>query len=109
MGAHIDTDTPGRAAGRGVESSSAIAAPPSANWSTGIRSGPSSKPAQRLWIDSSDTAGQVRVTQLVNERTLRRHIATGDITGYRLGRIYRIDLNELDQWLKPIPTGRTPR
>jgi excisionase family DNA binding protein len=43
-----------------------------------------------------------------NERTLRRHIATGDITGYRLGRVYRVDLNELDEWLKPIPTGRTP-
>lgn len=39
-----------------------------------------------------------------NERTLRRHIASGELTGYRLGRVYRIDLNELDAWLKPIPT-----
>jgi excisionase family DNA binding protein len=39
-----------------------------------------------------------------NERTLRRHIAAGDLTGYRLGRVIRIDLNELDAWLTPIPT-----
>jgi hypothetical protein len=45
---------------RTSRSSSATAAPPSPNWSTGIRSGPSSKPAQRSWIDSSDTAAQVR-------------------------------------------------
>jgi excisionase family DNA binding protein len=36
-----------------------------------------------------------------NERTLRRHIADGKLTGYRLGRVYRIDLNELDAWLEP--------
>ncbi len=34
-----------------------------------------------------------------NERTLRRHIASGELTGYRLGRVYRVDLNELDAWL----------
>jgi excisionase family DNA binding protein len=39
-----------------------------------------------------------------NKRTLRRHIASGDLTGYRLGRVIRIDLNELDAWLAPIPT-----
>ena len=39
-----------------------------------------------------------------NERTLRRHIASGDLTGYRLGRLIRIDLNELDEWLAPIST-----
>jgi excisionase family DNA binding protein len=39
-----------------------------------------------------------------NERTLRRHIATGELTGYRLGRVIRIYLNELDAWLAPIPT-----
>jgi excisionase family DNA binding protein len=41
-----------------------------------------------------------------NERTIRRHIASGDITGYRLGRVYRVDLNELDAWLTPIPTAK---
>jgi excisionase family DNA binding protein len=39
-----------------------------------------------------------------NERTLRRHIAAGELTGYRLGRVIRVDLNELDEWLTPIPT-----
>jgi excisionase family DNA binding protein len=39
-----------------------------------------------------------------NERTLRRHIASGELTGYRLGRVIRVDLNELDEWLRPIPT-----
>lgn len=34
-----------------------------------------------------------------NERTLRNHIAKGDLTGYKLGRVYRIDLNELDAWM----------
>jgi excisionase family DNA binding protein len=43
----------------------------------------------------------------VNERTIRRRIADGTIAGYRLGnRIIRVDLNELDQALQPIPTGR---
>jgi excisionase family DNA binding protein len=39
-----------------------------------------------------------------NERTLRRHIAKGELTGYRLGRVIRIDLNELDAWMAPVPT-----
>jgi excisionase family DNA binding protein len=36
-----------------------------------------------------------------NERTLRRVIADGEITGYRVGRVYRIDLNELDALMAP--------
>ena len=39
-----------------------------------------------------------------NERSLRRAIAEGHLTGYRLGRVYRIDLNELDAWMAPVPT-----
>lgn len=39
-----------------------------------------------------------------NERTIRRHIAKGELTGYRLGRVYRIDLNELDAWMASFPT-----
>jgi excisionase family DNA binding protein len=35
-----------------------------------------------------------------NEKTLRRAIAEGDLTGYRLKRDYRVDLNELDEWLE---------
>jgi hypothetical protein len=31
-------------------------------------------------------------------------MAAGELTGYRLGRDIRIDLNELDELLTPIPT-----
>jgi excisionase family DNA binding protein len=40
----------------------------------------------------------------VNERTIRRHISAGDLPAYRLGRLVRVDLDELDQALKPVPT-----
>lgn len=40
-------------------------------------------------------------------RTLRRRISSGDLTGYRMGRrIIRVDLNEVDALLNPIPTAR---
>lgn len=38
-------------------------------------------------------------------RTIRRSIAEGRLTGYRFGdRLIRVDLNELDALLRPIPT-----
>jgi excisionase family DNA binding protein len=41
----------------------------------------------------------------VNEKTVRRRIADGTLIGYRLGgRLLRVDLNEVDQALRPIPT-----
>jgi excisionase family DNA binding protein len=43
----------------------------------------------------------------VSERTLRRYIAQGKITGYRLGpRMIRVDLDEVEQLLKPIPAAK---
>jgi excisionase family DNA binding protein len=40
----------------------------------------------------------------VNIRTIRRQIADGRLTGYRLGdRLIRIDLDELDAAMRPIP------
>ena len=39
-------------------------------------------------------------------KTIRRLISNGQITGYRVGRVIRVDLNELDEALKPIPTTR---
>jgi excisionase family DNA binding protein len=37
--------------------------------------------------------------------TLRRRIADGTLTGYRLGpRLISVDLNEIDATLRPIPT-----
>lgn len=42
----------------------------------------------------------------VHPRTLRRRIADGSLTGYRLGpRVIRVDLNEIDQLLAPVPVG----
>lgn len=43
----------------------------------------------------------------VSEKTIRRRISAGELTGYRMGpRLLRVDLNELDALLKPIPTAR---
>lgn len=50
------------------------------------------------------TAAQVAAC---NPRTIRRRIADGTLTGYRLGpRLLRVDLNEVDEkLLRPIPTA----
>ena len=44
----------------------------------------------------------------VTDRTLRRWISDGLLTGYRLGRkTVRVDLNEVDEALcKPIPAAK---
>ena len=42
----------------------------------------------------------------VHPRTLRRRIADGALTGYRMGpRLIRVDLDELDALLRPIPAA----
>jgi len=42
----------------------------------------------------------------VNPKTIRRRIADGSLNGYRMGpRLIRVDLNELDAILRPIPTA----
>jgi excisionase family DNA binding protein len=42
-------------------------------------------------------------------RTIRRSIAAGKLTGYRFGnRLLRIDLNEVDSLLRPIPVVHMP-
>lgn len=39
-------------------------------------------------------------------KTLRRRISDGSLTGYRMGpRLVRVDLDELDAMLRPIPSG----
>ena len=41
----------------------------------------------------------------VADKTIRRYIAAGRLTGYRAGpRLIRVDLNELDAMLRVIPT-----
>jgi len=43
----------------------------------------------------------------VADRTIRRWIAAGLLTGYRVGpTLIRVDLNELDGMLHAIPTAR---
>lgn len=43
----------------------------------------------------------------VSVRTLRRYIAQGRLGGYRVGpRLVKVDLNEVDQLARPIPTMR---
>jgi excisionase family DNA binding protein len=42
----------------------------------------------------------------VNPRTIRRYIAAGRLTGYRVGpRLIKVDLAELDSLLQPIGGG----
>jgi excisionase family DNA binding protein len=43
----------------------------------------------------------------VHPRTVRRQIARGDLTAYRLGstRTLRVDLDDVDSLLRPIPTA----
>jgi excisionase family DNA binding protein len=40
-------------------------------------------------------------------RTIRRMIAAGEITGYRVGkRMLRVDLDDVDATMRPIPSAR---
>lgn len=42
----------------------------------------------------------------VGPRTIRRRIADGSLTGYRMGtRLIRVDLNEVEGLLRPIPAA----
>ena len=42
----------------------------------------------------------------VSTKTIRRRIADGSLIGYRMGpRLLRVDLNELDEMLRPIPNA----
>jgi excisionase family DNA binding protein len=42
----------------------------------------------------------------VSTKTIRRRISDGSLTGYRMGpRVIRVDLNELDALLRPIPSA----
>ncbi|WP_267616907.1 helix-turn-helix domain-containing protein [Gordonia bronchialis] len=42
----------------------------------------------------------------VSTRTLRRYIAAGRLTAYRVGpRLIKVDLNDLDEMLQPVGGG----
>jgi excisionase family DNA binding protein len=49
--------------------------------------------------------GQAAELTAVSTKTIRRRIADGSLTAYRMGpRLIRVDLAELDALLRPIPT-----
>lgn len=61
-----------------------------------------SKPDRRL-VSLDDAAAYAACST----KTLRRRISDGSLTGYRLGpRLLRIDLDELDKMLRPVPSAR---
>lgn len=51
--------------------------------------------------------GEAAAIWRVHPRTLRRRIADGTVAGYRVpgSRAIRVDLNELEDLLDPIPTA----
>nr|WP_269142066.1 excisionase family DNA-binding protein [Georgenia yuyongxinii] len=57
-------------------------------------------------VPLSDAAARLNVST----KTLRRRIADGSITGYRIGRLVRVDLEEVtERLLVAIPTVRGAR
>jgi excisionase family DNA binding protein len=71
----------------------------------------------RHWGGKADTAHRAtqRLVGLaaaaayadVSTRTLRRYIAQGRLTGYRVGpRLVKVDLDDVDRLAQPIPTAR---
>lgn len=60
---------------------------------------PPRRPRRAKLADAAELNG-------VCTKTLRRMIARGELTGYRLGkRIILVDLDELDALLRPIPSA----
>ena len=69
-------------------------------WSEGTR------PLPRLQTPARRLAGIPDAAQYaaVSTKTIRRRISDGSLTGYRFGaRVIRVDLNEIDELLRPIP------
>ena len=59
-------------------------------------------PPHRRWVSPSAAAEHLGVT----DRTIRNYVAAGRLTGYRLGkRAVRLDLDEVDALLRPIPAA----
>lgn len=68
---------------------------------------PRSTPTQSapVWVGLAPAAERVSLC----ERTLRRAMANGELTGYRFGKALRVKLSELDAWAesKAMPNART--
>lgn len=44
----------------------------------------------------------------VSDKTIRRMIAAGTLTGYRVGpRMIRVDMDEVERLVRPIPSARS--
>lgn len=62
--------------------------------------------SRRTYITIAEAAEQ----RDCHPRTIRRRIADGTLTAYRMGpRLIRIDADELDKLMHPIPTAGTSR
>lgn len=81
----------------------------------GSASPPLAQPPKRSRSRRDVPAGTRRLVSMataaahadVSVRTLRRYIAQGRLTGYRLGpRLVKVDLNEVDRLAQPIPNAR---
>ncbi len=62
---------------------------------------PSSKTATRRLVSLTVASEYADVST----KTMRRWIAESTVPGYRAGRLIKVDLNELDAALRPIPTA----
>ncbi|MHA6511316.1 helix-turn-helix domain-containing protein [Tessaracoccus sp. Z1128] len=62
-------------------------------------------PGGPIWVALAPAAERVSLC----ERTLRRAMANGELTGYRFGKALRVKLSELDAWAesKAMPNART--
>jgi excisionase family DNA binding protein len=60
--------------------------------------------AYRRWLSQQEAADYLGVT----DRTIRNYIRTGALKGRRLpgSRLVRLDRQELDSALRPIPCGK---
>lgn len=66
---------------------------------------PTPTPTSRRWLNQAEAADYLGVT----ERTIRRYISIGALTGRQLpgSRLIRLDRHELDAALKPVPSARS--
>jgi hypothetical protein len=59
------------------------------------------RPARRVPLAEGSEYSRLSV------KTLRRYIAAGLITGYRVGpKLLQVDLDEIDAIIRPVPTVR---
>ena len=57
------------------------------------------KPARRVPLADGSAYSHLSI------KTLRRYIAAGLITGYRVGpKLLQVDLDEIDELVRPVPT-----